>query len=85
MRDNGQKCFVQAYNAQIAVDTHAQVIVAAELTQQTVDRQAAVVACKKCMQYHPEHPRNHHRRCGLLGHNQPAGSVVEKHSNSGFP
>src|SRR5216683_909281 len=39
MRDNGQKCFVQAYNAQIAVDAHAQVIVAAELTQQTVDRQ----------------------------------------------
>jgi hypothetical protein len=28
MRDNGQKCFVQAYNVQIAVDAHAQVIVA---------------------------------------------------------
>jgi transposase len=39
MRDNGQKCFVQAYNVQIAVDAHAQVIVAAELTQQTIDRQ----------------------------------------------
>jgi hypothetical protein len=32
MRDNGQKCFVQAYSVQIAVDAHAQVIVAAELT-----------------------------------------------------
>jgi hypothetical protein len=39
MRDNGQKCFVQAYNVQIAVDARAQVIVAAELAQQTIDRQ----------------------------------------------
>lgn len=36
MKDNGRKCFVQAYNAQMAVDAHAQVIVAAELTQQSV-------------------------------------------------
>jgi hypothetical protein len=39
MKDNARKCFVQAYNAQIAADSHAQVIVAAELTQQTTDRQ----------------------------------------------
>lgn len=39
MKDNARKCFVQAYNAQIATDSHAQVIVAAELTQQTTDRQ----------------------------------------------
>jgi Transposase DDE domain/Transposase domain (DUF772) len=39
MKDNRQKTFVQAYNAQIAVDSYAQVIVAAELTQQTTDRQ----------------------------------------------
>jgi transposase len=39
MMDNARKCFVQAYNAQIATDSHAQVIVAAELTQQTTDRQ----------------------------------------------
>jgi transposase len=38
MRDNARKCFVQAYNAQVAADAHAQVIVAAELTQQVVDR-----------------------------------------------
>jgi len=38
MKDNAHKCFVQAYNAQIATDSHAQVIVAAELTQQTTDR-----------------------------------------------
>lgn len=39
MMDNARKCFAQAYNAQIAADAHAQVIVAAELTQQTTDRQ----------------------------------------------
>lgn len=39
MRDNARKCFVQAYNAQIAVDAHQQVIVAAEVTQQVTDRE----------------------------------------------
>jgi transposase len=39
MRDNARKCFVQAYNAQIAVDTHQQIIVAAEITQKTTDRE----------------------------------------------
>lgn len=42
MHDNARKCFVQAYNAQLAADSHAQVIVAAELTQQTTDRQQLV-------------------------------------------
>jgi transposase len=39
MKDSGEKGFVQAYNAQIAVDSEAQIIVAAELTQQPIDRQ----------------------------------------------
>jgi transposase len=39
MKDNARKCFVQAYNAQIAVDAHLQVIVAAEVTQQVTDRE----------------------------------------------
>lgn len=42
MKDNGRKCFVQAYNAQIAVDGYAQVIVAADLTQQPIDREQLV-------------------------------------------
>jgi len=42
MHDNARKCFVQAYNAQLAADSQAQVIVAAELTQQTTDRQQLV-------------------------------------------
>ena len=36
MRDNGQKCFVQAYNVQIAVDAHAQAIVEAELHKPSI-------------------------------------------------
>lgn len=37
MLDGATKSFIQAYNAQAAVDSHRQVIVAAELTQQAVD------------------------------------------------
>jgi hypothetical protein len=39
MHDNGRKCFVQSYNAQVAVDGQAQVIVAATITQQVIDRE----------------------------------------------
>ena len=37
MYDNGRGCIVQGYNAQLAVDGEAQVIVAAEVTQQVSD------------------------------------------------
>jgi transposase len=42
MLDSGRKGFVQGYNAQAAVDSHAQVIVAAELSQQVTDRRQLV-------------------------------------------
>jgi transposase len=38
MRDNGLGICVQAYNAQLAVDAAAQIIVAAEVTQEATDR-----------------------------------------------
>jgi len=38
MHDNGLNSIVQSYNAQVAVDDQAQVIVAAEITQQVTDR-----------------------------------------------
>jgi hypothetical protein len=47
MRDNARKCMVQAYNAQIAVDAKAQVIVAADVTQQVVDRAQLVPMCER--------------------------------------
>ena len=47
MRDNGLGCFVQGYNAQIAVDSHAQVIVAADVTQSVVDRGQLLPMCER--------------------------------------
>ncbi len=45
MRDNGMGCFLQGYNAQIAVDGHAQVIVANDVTQEVVDRGQLIPMC----------------------------------------
>jgi Transposase DDE domain len=38
MHDNGHDCIVQGYNAQLAVDSETQVIVAVEVTQDVLDR-----------------------------------------------
>src|ERR1035441_8300413 len=42
MKDGATKEFVQAYNAQAAVDSHAQVIVGAAVTQEANDKQQLV-------------------------------------------
>jgi len=39
MKDSGSNSFVQAYNCQVAVDDQAQVMVAADVTQQANDKQ----------------------------------------------
>jgi hypothetical protein len=39
MQDNGLKAIVQSYNAQLAVDGHAQIIVETEVTQHVNDKQ----------------------------------------------
>jgi transposase len=49
MVDGASKGFEQAYNAQAAVDNHAQVIVAAEVTQQANDKQQLVPMAEQVM------------------------------------
>jgi transposase len=45
MKDGATKAFEQAYNAQVAVDSQAQVIVAAAVTQEANDKQQLVPRC----------------------------------------
>jgi hypothetical protein len=47
MRDGATKEFVQAYNAQAAVDSHAQVIVGAAVTQEANDKKQLIPMLKE--------------------------------------
>jgi hypothetical protein len=42
MKDGATKSFEQAYNAQVVVDSHAQIIVAAAMTQEANDKRQLV-------------------------------------------
>ena len=58
MKDGATKEFIQGYNAQAAVDSAAQIIVAAEITQQANDKQQLVPmvqAVEKNLGKKPEH------------------------------
>ena len=50
MHDNGLKRVVQGYNAQLAVDANAQIIVAARVTQEALDRGQLVPMTKAAQQ-----------------------------------
>ena len=79
MKDSGERGFVQAYNAQIAVDSQAQIIVAAELTAATHRSAATVTYGESRKKHSTRSANNYHRRRRLLGHDQPSGSGGERH------
>ena len=57
--------FVQAYNAQIAMDSNAQIIVAAELTQGSNDQRQLAPMLEQVEQNMGAKTGGRHSRCGL--------------------
>lgn len=57
MLDGATKSFVQAYNAQAAVDSHAQIIIAADLTQQATDNAQLVPMLVKAAENLAQKPK----------------------------
>ena len=67
MPDGANKgSFVQGYNAQIAVDSTSQVIVAAEVTQETNDKQQLIPMIAQIVAESGTQAGEGQRRCGLL-------------------
>jgi transposase len=56
MHDNGRGCIVQGYNAQLAVDAEAHVIVAAEVTQQVLDSGQLLAMIESTVHYAGQRP-----------------------------
>ena len=67
MRDGATKSFVQAYNAQAAVDGHARVIVATGVTQAATDVQQLVPMFEQVYANTGRWPDAGSRRCARSG------------------
>ena len=57
MKDSATKSFIQGYNCEVAVDSTAQVIVAAEVTQEVVDKKQFEPMIKKVKENTGSYPR----------------------------
>jgi transposase len=77
MMDTARKCYVQAYNAQAAADSHAQVIVAAEVTQQVNDKQQLVPMTKAVQENTGSNPDVITADCGYWDTNSLLDPVMQ--------
>jgi transposase len=79
MPDGANKgSFIQAYNAQIAVDSASQVIVAAEVTQETVDTHQLLPMLAQIEKNLERNPEKASADAGYFSEANVTGAVVEK-------
>lgn len=77
MRDGASKGFEQAYNAQIAVDANAQIIVAAEITQECNDKKQLVPMMVKAKENLGQLPDNVSADAGYFSENNITSKELE--------
>ncbi len=70
MKDGASKSFEQCYNAQVAVDSHAQIIVAAEVTQQANDKQQLAAMFERVRENTGQLPQNGSADAGYFSEKQ---------------